>query len=167
MAQHSKSLKAIHVEDNAFSTSAALDRERISIGQFGSPKKVLATDRFWREAAVRRGLGLRMPKAIPKLICDQSWELQYSADLLDKNQRCCATPAPYTSQCFPAIQSRICVDATVFFGLWGFKVPAIALQPSLIICSANCFASASVLNLRVARTDWRSAPSRLGVMLVR
>jgi hypothetical protein len=71
------------------------------------------------------------------------------------------------SQCLPAIQSRICVDATVFFGLWGFKVPAITLQPFLIISWANCFASASVLNLRVARAGRRSTSSRLGVMFAR
>ena len=70
-------------------------------------------------------------------------------------------------QCLPAIQSRICVDATVFFGVCGFKVPAIALQPSLIISWANCFASASDLNLRVARTGLRSPSSRLGVIFVR
>jgi hypothetical protein len=71
------------------------------------------------------------------------------------------------SQFFPAIQSRICVDATVFFGVWGFKVPAIALQPSLIISWANCLASASVLNLRVARANLRPPSSRLGVMFAR
>jgi len=71
------------------------------------------------------------------------------------------------SQFLPAIQSRICVEATVCFGVWGFKVPAIALQPFSMISWANCLASTSALNLRVARTHLRSALSRLGVMFER
>ena len=71
------------------------------------------------------------------------------------------------AQILPAIQSRICADATVLFGVWGFKVPAIALQPSLITLWANCLAWASSLNLRVARADLRSPSSRLGVIFER
>ena len=70
-------------------------------------------------------------------------------------------------QPLPAIQSRIRVDATVFFGLWGFRVPAVALQPFSMISSANRFASASLLNLRVARTHLRSSLAHLGMMFDR
>jgi hypothetical protein len=70
-------------------------------------------------------------------------------------------------QCLPAIQSRICVDAMVFFGVWGFKVPAIALQPFSMISWANWRASASSLNLRVARVNLRSPSSRFGAMFER
>lgn len=70
-------------------------------------------------------------------------------------------------QILPAIQSRIRVDATVFFGVWGFRVPAIALHPFSIISLANCFASASVLNLLVARANRRSSSSRLGAIFER
>jgi hypothetical protein len=71
------------------------------------------------------------------------------------------------SQSLPAIQSRIRVDATVFLGVWGFKVPAIALQPFSMTSRANCLASVSALNLRVARTHLRSPFSRLGAMFER
>ena len=70
-------------------------------------------------------------------------------------------------QPLPAIQSRIFVEDTVFFGVWGFKVPAIALQPLSMISWANCRASASAVNLRVARAHRRSPSSRLGVMFER
>ncbi len=76
-------------------------------------------------------------------------------------------PAPMASQCLPAIQSRICLDDTIFLGVCGFKVPAIALHPSLIVSWANCLASASDLNLRVARGDLRSPLPRLGMMFAR
>ena len=75
--------------------------------------------------------------------------------------------APTFSQSLPAIQSSIRVDDTVFFGVWGFNVPAIALQPLSIISWANCFASASALNLRVARANLRSPSLRLGAMFER
>jgi hypothetical protein len=59
------------------------------------------------------------------------------------------------------------VDATVFLGVYGFKVPAIALQPLAMISCANCLASASVANLRVPRTHLRSPRSGLGKMFER
>ena len=34
-----------------------------------------------------------------------------------------------SSHILPAIQSRIILEDTVFFGVWGFIVPAIALHP--------------------------------------
>lgn len=63
---------------------------------------------------------------------------------------------PALSQYLPAIQSSMRVDPIVFFGLWGFKVPATALHPFSTISWANSLASASALNLQVARTTLRS-----------
>jgi hypothetical protein len=73
----------------------------------------------------------------------------------------------YSRSVLPAIQSRMRVDATVFLGVYGFKVPAIALQPLAMISCANCLASASVANLRVPRTHLRAPPSGLGKMFER
>jgi hypothetical protein len=64
------------------------------------------------------------------------------------------------------IQARILEEGITFFGLWGFMVPAIALQPFLTTSRANCFASASVSKRRVARGT-RFSLSRLGTMFDR
>lgn len=70
------------------------------------------------------------------------------------------------AQYLPAIQSTILVDGIVCLGAYGFNVPAMALQPFLIVSWANCFASNSALNRRVARTQ-RSSFSPLGAMFER